>query len=57
LPTIAIGNEWYPCETWTVVGNSGIALAAWVLGALALGWRERRIDRPMLTALLLSVAF
>jgi hypothetical protein len=56
-PTIAIGNEWYPYETWTLVGNSGVALAAWVLGALALGWRERRIDRATLTALLLSIVF
>jgi hypothetical protein len=56
-PTISIGNEWYPYETWTLVDNSGVALAAWVLGALALGWRERRIDRATLTALLLSIVF
>ena len=52
-----VGNEWYPYETWTLVENSGFALAAFVLGALALGWRGRRIDRPTLTAFLLSVVF
>jgi hypothetical protein len=56
-PTIPVGNEWYPYETWTLVGNSGVALAAWVLGALALGWREVRMDRATLATFLLSVAF
>ncbi|MBK9943286.1 MAG: hypothetical protein IPP13_16895 [Kouleothrix sp.] len=56
-PTTSIGNEWYPYETWTLVSNSGLALAAWVLGAMALGWRERRIERATLAALLLSIAF
>jgi hypothetical protein len=56
-PTISVGNEWYPYETWTLVENSGVALAAWVLGALALGWRGQRMDRATLTALLISIAF
>lgn len=56
-PTTSVGSEWYPYQTWTLVENSGVALLAWLLGVFALGWRERRIDRPTLTALLLSVAF
>ena len=56
-PATSVGNEWYPYDTWTLIGNSGLALAAWLLGALALAWRGRRIDRPTLTALALSVAF
>jgi hypothetical protein len=56
-PAIAVGNEWYPYATWTLVENSGAALAAWVLGMMALGWRDRRMDRATLTALLLSIAF
>lgn len=52
-----VGNEWYPYETWTLIENSGLALAAFVLGTLALGWRGKRIDQPTLTAFLLSVAF
>ncbi|MBK9711252.1 MAG: hypothetical protein IPO81_07970 [Kouleothrix sp.] len=56
-PTTSVGNEWYPYETWTLIENSGLALAIWLLGALALGWRARPIDRATLTAFLLSVAF
>ncbi len=51
----AVGNEWYPYQTWTVVQNSGLALAAFVGGALALGWREKRVDRPALAAFFLAV--
>ena len=56
-PATSVGNEWYPYETWTLVENSGFALAAWLLGVLALGWNQRRIDRPTLAAFLLTVAF
>ena len=52
-----VGNEWYPYDTWTLIQNSGLALAVWLLGALALGWRERRMDRATLTAFILSVIF
>ncbi len=48
---VPVGNEWSPYETWTIVQNSGGALAAVLLGALALGWREERIDRAALVAL------
>lgn len=53
----SVGNEWYPYQTWTLVENSGPALAAFVLGALALGWRGQRLDRQTLTTFLLSIAF
>jgi hypothetical protein len=55
--TTVVGNEWYPYDTWTLIQNSGFALAAWILGALALGWRAQRMDRPTLTAFGLSVVF
>jgi len=48
---VPVGNEWSPYETWTIVQNSGEALAAVLLGALALGWREERIDRAALVGL------
>ncbi len=48
---VPVGNEWSPYETWTLVENSGVALAAVLLGALALGWREERIDLPSLVGL------
>ncbi len=53
----AVGNEWYPYETWTLVENSSGALAAFILGAFALGWRGQRMDRRTLTAFGLAVAF
>lgn len=56
-PETSVGNEWYPYQTWTLVGNSGGALAVWTLGALALGWRNARIDRATLIAFGLSVFF
>jgi len=52
-----VGNEWYPYETWTLVENSGPALAAFVLGALAMAWRGQRPDRATLAAFGLSVVF
>jgi hypothetical protein len=56
-PATSVGNEWYPYETWTLIENSGFSLAAFVLGALALGWRGKRIDKSVLTAFLLAIAF
>lgn len=49
-----VGNEWYPYETWTLVQNSAVALAAYWLGLLALGWRRERIDSRTLTLFLLT---
>ncbi|WP_374686339.1 hypothetical protein, partial [Promineifilum sp.] len=54
---VPVGNEWSPYQTWTVVTNSGPALAAVLLGALALGWREERIDRASLVGLGLVAVF
>ena len=48
---VPVGNEWSPYESWTLVQNSGAALAAVLLGALALGWREERIDLTSLVGL------
>jgi hypothetical protein len=56
-PSTSVGNEWYPYDTWTLIENSGLALAIWLLGVLGLGWRTRPIDRATLAALLLSIAF
>lgn len=48
---VPVGNEWSPYETWTLATNSAGALAAVLLGALALGWREERIDLASLVGL------
>jgi hypothetical protein len=52
-----VGNEWSPYRTWTIVRNSGPALAAMVCGALALGWREERVDTRTLFAFALATLF
>jgi hypothetical protein len=52
-----VGNEWYPYDTWVLAENSGFALAAFVLGVLALGWRGKKFDRGTLTAFALAVLF
>ena len=54
---IPVGNEWSPYQTWTLVENSGLALLAPILGALALGWRTQRIDKRTLFAFLLVIVF
>lgn len=48
---VPVGNEWSPYQTWTLVENSGVALAAVLLAALAMGWRKERVDLPTLVAL------
>ncbi len=55
--SIPVGNEWSPYKTWTLIGNSGFALAAFVLGTMALGWREKRMDKATLISLTLAVLF
>ena len=52
-----VGNEWSPYRTWTLVENSGVAFMAVLAGILALGWREKRIDKPTLVGLGLMVLF
>ena len=52
-----VGNEWSPYRTWTLVENSGVALMAVLGGILALGWREKRMDKATLVALGLTVLF
>lgn len=52
-----VGNEWSPYRTWTLVGNSGVAFMAVLAGILALGWREKRLDKSTLVALGLTVLF
>jgi hypothetical protein len=53
----SVGNEWYPYDTWVLVQNSGFALAAFIIGAFALGWRGQKFDRATLTAFALAVFF
>ena len=54
---IRVGNEWYPYRTWTLVENSGPALAMFVLGTFALGLREKRMATATATLLFITVIF
>ena len=55
--TTKVGNEWSPYRTWTLVENSGVALMAFLVGILALGWHEKRISKSTLTVLGMTVLF
>jgi hypothetical protein len=54
---VDVGNEWYPYRTATVLGNSPLALIAFLSGTLAVGLQEKRIDKRTATAFLLAVLF
>jgi hypothetical protein len=57
-PTTAnVGSEWSPYQTWTLVKNSGPALALFALGALGLGLRGKRMTTAELTWFLCAMAF
>ncbi len=55
--TIRVGNEWYPYKTWTLVENSGFALAAVTLGVMAMAWRKKRASNAVIFAFSLLVLF
>ena len=52
-----VGNEWYPYKTWTLVENSGPALAALAAGVFALGWSNRRMSLQTATVLVITMLF
>lgn len=52
-----VGNEWSPYRTLTLVNNSGVAFLAALAGILALGWHEKRLNKPTLVSLGLMVLF
>jgi hypothetical protein len=55
--TTPVGNEWSPYQTLTLVNNSGVAFLAGLAGVLALGWHDKRLDKPTLVSLGLMVLF
>ena len=54
---VSVGNEWYPYETAQLLENSPLALAAFLSGALALGFSGRKIDLRTAFAFLLACLF
>lgn len=55
--TASVGSEWSPYQTWTLVKNSGPALALFALGTLGLGMRAKRMTAAELTWFFCAVAF
>lgn len=55
--TAAVGSEWSPYQTWTLVKNSAPALALWAVGALGLGLRGKRMTTAELTWFLCALGF
>ncbi|MFQ5612157.1 MAG: hypothetical protein ACE5H9_08490 [Anaerolineae bacterium] len=54
---ISVGNEWKPYQTWTLVENSGLALAAFIGGAFALGFNRQRMSTRTATTFFLAIFF
>lgn len=52
-----VGNEWSAYRTDTLLRNSGLALAAVLAGAFALGWQKDRLAKNSLVALGLVALF
>jgi hypothetical protein len=54
---VDVGVEWYPYETWVMLGISAVAFAVYFLGLLAFEYRERVHDLTPLFYLIVSVMF
>jgi hypothetical protein len=54
---LSVGSEWFPYDTLQLVQNSGLALAAFLAGVLALGLRGERMDRRCAASLLVAILF
>lgn len=55
--TAAVGSEWYPYDSWTLLQNSGVTFGVLLLTVLALNWREKRMDRATLSLFLATAVF
>ncbi|HEX8456255.1 MAG TPA: hypothetical protein VF656_02950 [Pyrinomonadaceae bacterium] len=41
FPT-AVGQEWYPYDSWAFAGNSAVAFASMLAGYIAFNWQDRK---------------
>lgn len=55
--SVDVGVEWYPYETWVIIGSSAIAFAIFFAGLLAFDYRSRIRDSKPLFFLLVSTMF
>lgn len=54
---VDVGVEWYPYETWVIVGSSALAFVIYFAGLLAFDYRSRERDSKPLFFLLVSTMF
>ncbi|HWN99625.1 MAG TPA: hypothetical protein VNS63_10185 [Blastocatellia bacterium] len=55
--SVDVGVEWYPYETWVIVGSSAVAFIIYFAGLLAFDYRSRTRDLKPLFFLLVSTMF
>jgi hypothetical protein len=55
--SVDVGVEWYPYETWVIVGSSALAFIIYFAGLLAFDYRSRVRDVKPLFFLLVSTMF
>ncbi|MEW6206805.1 MAG: hypothetical protein AB1631_00455 [Acidobacteriota bacterium] len=54
---VSVGVEWYPYDTWVMVGSSGLAFAIFFIALAGFDWRNRAEDVRPLFFLLLATMF
>jgi hypothetical protein len=55
--SVDVGVEWYPYETWVIVGSSALAFVIFFAGLVAFDYRSRIRDPKPLFFLLISTMF
>jgi hypothetical protein len=55
--SVDVGVEWYPYETWVIVGSSALAFVIFFAGLVAFDYRSRIRDAKPLFFLLVSTMF
>ncbi len=54
---VNVGVEWYPYETWVILGGSALAFAVYFAGLIAFDYRSRARDLKPLFFLIVSTMF
>ncbi len=54
---VPVGVEWYPYETWVMVGGSGLAFAIFFIALIGFDWRRRAEDLKPLFFLIVAAIF
>ncbi|MEK6300631.1 MAG: hypothetical protein AABO41_07915 [Acidobacteriota bacterium] len=55
--SVDVGVEWYPYDTWVIIGSSALAFGIFFAGLLAFDYRSRTRDPKPLFLLLVSTMF